>query len=210
MIWGPLNRTIADRVAEFEAIPAERKQKLLELARFVDDGRKAGRPVRLNFICTHNSRRSHMAQLWAQAAAHYYGIEGVACYSGGTEATAFHPQAVKAMQDAGFRIESTTSGVNPRYVVTYGNDAAPVTAFSKKYDDPSNPSGDFAAVMTCSEADANCPVVIGAARRISLTYEDPKAFDGTPQAAEGYAARVRQIGREMLFAFSRVPIQGVA
>lgn len=209
MIWEPLKHTIKDRVAEFDTIPAERKQRLLELARFVGEGLKAGRPVRLNFICTHNSRRSHMAQLWAQAAAHHYGITGVTCYSGGTEATAFHPQAVKAMQDAGFRIESTSLGENPRYVITYGEDAAPVTAFSKKYDDPSNPSDGFAAVMTCSEADANCPVVMGATRRISLTYEDPKAFDGTAQASEGYAARVRQIGREMLYAFSQVPL-GVA
>ena len=209
MIWGPLERTISDRVEEFSTIPAERKQRLQELARFVGDCLKAGRRAQLNFICTHNSRRSHMAQLWAQAAAHYYGVTGVACYSGGTEATAFHPQAVKAMQDAGFRIEVVEAGSNPRYAVTLAEDIPPVTAFSKKYDDPFNPSSDFAAVMTCSEADANCPVVIGATRRISLTYEDPKAFDGTPQASDGYADRARQIGREMLYAFSQV-LLGVA
>lgn len=209
MIWGPLERTISDRVEEFSTIPAERKQRLQELARFVGDCLKAGRRAQLNFICTHNSRRSHMAQLWAQAAAHYYGVTGVACYSGGTEATAFHPQAVKAMQDAGFRIEVVEAGSNPRYAVTLAEGIPPVTDFSKKYDDPFNPSSDFAAVMTCSEADANCPVVIGATRRISLTYEDPKAFDGTPQASDGYADRARQIGREMLYAFSQV-LLGVA
>ena len=209
MIWGPLERTISDRVEEFSTIPAERKQRLQELARFVGDCLKAGRRAQLNFICTHNSRRSHMAQLWAQAAAHYYGVTGVACYSGGTEATAFHPQAVKAMQDAGFRIEVVEAGSNPRYAVTLAEGIPPVTAFSKKYDDPFHPSSDFAAVMTCSEADANCPVVIGATRRISLTYEDPKAFDGTPQASDGYADRARQIGREMLYAFSQV-LLGVA
>jgi arsenate reductase (thioredoxin) len=188
----------------FDQIPDERKETLLELTRFVHEKKNAGGPVYLNFICTHNSRRSHLAQLWAQAAAHYYGIKNVFCFSGGTEATAFNPRAVKAMQNAGFSIKVTRDGDNPIYEVRFDNDAPPIVVFSKKYDDPFNHNKDFAAIMTCSHADENCPLVLGASRRIALTYDDPKEFDGTPQEVAKYAERVHQIGREILYAFSQV------
>jgi arsenate reductase len=159
----------------------------------------------LNFICTHNSRRSHISQIWAQTAAHVYGIKNVGTYSGGTEATAFNPRAVTAMKQAGFEINTKQNdGQNPVYEVKFSNDAAPLTIFSKKYDDPFNPNKDFAAIMTCSHADENCPVVTGATTRIALTYNDPKDFDGTPLEATKYAERVREIGREILYAFSNV------
>jgi len=201
---------LAIKVNQFEKdyskIPEDRKQILNLLVEFIEKKQKAGEPVTLNFICTHNSRRSHIAQLWAQAAAHYYGIKNVFCFSGGTEATAFNPRAVKAMQDAGFRIVKTKEGENPVYEVRYADDAEPVIAFSKTYDDPFNHNKDFAAIMTCSHADENCPLVIGASGRIALTYDDPKEFDGTPQEAEKYAERVHQIGREIFYAFSQVKV----
>jgi arsenate reductase len=189
---------------EFDQISHERKETLKELTHFVQTKIAASQTVYLNFICTHNSRRSHLSQLWAQAAAHYYGIANVECFSGGTEATAFNPRAVKAMQDAGFNIIKTKEGDNPIYEVRYSNDAPPVIAFSKKYDDPFNHHQDFAAIMTCAHADENCPLVLGATKRIALTYDDPKEFDGTAQEAAKYAERVHQIGRDLFFAFSQV------
>ncbi len=145
-----------------------------------------------------------MAQLWAQAAAGYFGVKEVHCYSGGTEATAFNPRAVKAMQDAGFDIKMIKQGSNPVYEVRFSNDTPAVVSFSKKYDDPFNHSKDFAAVMTCSHADENCPLVLGASSRIAITYDDPKDFDDTSSESSKYRERVHQIGREMLFAFSKV------
>ena len=199
-----LSATVAQLTKEFDLIPTERRETLQELTQFVEYKVKSGKPVYLNFICTHNSRRSHLSQLWAQAAAHYYGIENIFCYSGGTEATAFNPRAVKAMQDAGFNITKTKEGDNPIYEVRFAEDAAPVIAFSKKYDDPFNHNKDFAAVMTCSHADENCPLVLGASGRIALTYDDPKEFDGTSQEAAKYTERVHQIGREIFYSFSQV------
>jgi protein-tyrosine-phosphatase len=145
-----------------------------------------------------------MAQLWAQAAAHHFGINGVETYSGGTEATAFDPRAVAALERAGFSIEATSTGENPVYGVRFSESAEPIRCFSKVYDQPPNPTGGFGAVMTCGAADEGCPVVFGAARRIAITYDDPKAADGTTQEAAVYDERCRQIAREMLFAFSRV------
>ncbi len=199
-----LQTTIDQLTAEFQQIPAERKKTLHELTKFVQEKVDSGKPAYLNFICTHNSRRSHLSQLWAQAAAFHYGVKNVSCYSGGTEATAFNPRAVKAMQEAGFQISKTTDGDNPVYEVRFAAEVAPIIAFSKKYDDPFNHNKDFAAIMTCSHADENCPLVLGASGRIALTYDDPKEFDGTPSEAAKYSERVRQIGREIFYAFSQV------
>ena len=201
-----LTQTVAKLTSEFASIPAERKMLLQELVQFIEKKIKAGQPVHLNFICTHNSRRSHLSQIWAQAAAYYYHVPHVFCYSGGTEATAFNPRAVKSMQEAGFIINMTKPGDNPRYEVHFAENVSPVIAFSKKYDDPFNHNQDFAAIMTCSHADENCPLVLGASGRIALTYHDPKEFDGTPLEAAKYAERVHEIGREILFAFSQVKV----
>lgn len=187
----------------FDAIPAERKARLRRLAEFVSDQRATGEPADLTYICTHNSRRSHMSQLWAATAAAWYGVDGVNTYSGGTEATAFNPRAVAALERAGFDIENP-GGENPRYRVKYSPSAPAMECFSKKYDDAFNPADGFAAVMTCSAADKSCPVVMGAKVRVGIPYEDPKVADGTPEEAQRYDERCRQIASEMLYLFSQV------
>lgn len=191
---------VKERTAEFELISEERKTALKLLAKEIQGVN--GEVVNLIFICTHNSRRSHMAQLWASLGAALYEAEGIASYSGGTEATAFNPMAVNAMKDAGFRVATKIPGANPVYLVSHSGLQEGLRVFSKKYTDPPNPTRDFHAVMTCSEADEACPIVAGASSRHALTYEDPKAYDGTSEAKEAYAERCRQIAREMLFVFS--------
>lgn len=203
-LYPTLLNTISQFEKEYSQIPEDRKQILKQLVSFIEKKKKAGEPVTLNFICTHNSRRSHIAQLWAQAAAHYYGINNVSCFSGGTEATAFNSRAVKAMQEAGFTIKKTKDGNNPMYEVRFADGVEPMIAFSKTYDDHFNHNKDFAAIMTCSHADENCPWVAGASARIAITYDDPKEFDGTPLEASKYAERVHQIGGEIFYAFSQV------
>ena len=157
--WAPLARYIEDRTAEFDAIPADRKAELEALAAFVRSARDTG-VARLNFICTHNSRRSHFGQVWAQVGAHHFGIDSlVQTYSGGTEATAFNERAVGALRRAGLDIHPAAISDNPRYAVHHAADRAPMVCFSKKYDDASaNPTAGFAAVMTCAQADRGCPV----------------------------------------------------
>lgn len=189
--------------AAFDEIPADRKPQLEKLALFIKTQRDSGQTARLVFICTHNSRRSHMGQLLASAAAAHYGIDRVQSFSGGTEATAFNPRAVAALKRAGFSIDNP-GGENPHYKVKFAATRPPVEAFSKKYDDAFNPTKGFAAVMTCSHADKNCPTVAGASLRVPVHYEDPKAADGTPQEAATYDARAKQIATELFYVFSRV------
>lgn len=203
-IFPALMTTIQKLTAEFNEIHAERKATIALLTQFIMAKRNHHEKALLNFICTHNSRRSHMAQIWAQTAAHYFNIKNVETYSGGTEATAFNPRAVKAMIDAGFNIVVKKDGVNPVYEVAFSSDTQPLLVYSKKYDDAANPKVDFAAVMTCSHADEHCPLITGSAARIALTYDDPKDFDNTSLEQAKYTERVWQIGREILFAFADI------
>ncbi len=199
-----LNKYVAAREVEFDRIPADRKQLLAELAAYVQAQRTAQQPVRLTFICTHNSRRSHLSQIWASTAAAHYGIGDLETFSGGTEATAFNPRAVAAMRRAGFIISDPAPAENPRYQVVFAPELDPLECFSKRYNESPNPQSQYCAVMTCSDADEKCPLIQGATQRIALTYDDPKAFDGTPAEAAKYDERCAQIAREMLYVFSLV------
>ena len=198
--YSPLSQTIAS--LPISSITSERKDLLEEMAEYLREKQLAGQKIRLNFICTHNSRRSQFSQIWAQTAAAYYGIEAF-CYSGGVEVTAFNPRAVAAIQRDGFNVVQK-EGENPIYFVLFSDDSEPIVAFSKVYDDPINATKDFAAVMTCDHADENCPFIPGAEKRFPLRFEDPKAFDDSPQEEQMYTERSHQIGAELFFLFERV------
>lgn len=202
-LYPALKQTIDGITPEFGTIPSERRRSLRKLALFVNTKLSSGEPAKLTFICTHNSRRSHMGQILAATAAAFYGIDSVSTFSGGTESTAFNPRAVAAMKRAGFRIENP-GGDNPHYVVRSSDNGKSHECFSKRYDDDTNPKANFAAVMTCSQADKNCPVVEGAAVRVAIPYVDPKISDGTPNERATYDDSVRQIAREMFYVFSLV------
>lgn len=160
--------------------------------------------VNLNFICTHNSRRSHLCQTWAQTAAAYYQIPGVYCYSGGTERTALFPVVAETLVQTGFEIQVLSEGKNPIYAIEYDSNAPPVMGFSKTYDDAFNPTSGFAAIMTCTQAEGNCPIVTGAEIRIPITYDDPKEYDHSPLQMVMYEQRSRQIASEMFYVFAQI------
>ena len=204
MITATLDRYIEESIASFDTIPADRKPLLDELSGYIEDRLTSDKDVKLIFICTHNSRRSHLSQIWAQTAAYFFKVPNIHTYSGGTEATAFNPRAVEALKRAGFQIEKQPDSNNPAYLVTFNETARPIRAFSKVYTDDPNPQSDYGAVMTCNSADQNCPIVHGAEKRISLTYEDPKDYDGTEHEQQAYDERSRQIGTEMLYVFSNI------
>lgn len=190
-------------VRSFDKIPAERKEILEKLSAYMKEKKDEDKAINLVYICTHNSRRSHFGQIWAAVAASYYHIPNVHTYSGGTEATAFHPNAINALKNSGFVLSGDNPSPNPIYKVYYGEDEF-VTCFSKVYDDPTNPKNNFAAIMTCSDAEENCPFIPGVELRIGTSYEDPKEFDGTAKQDEKYLERSRQIAREILFTFSTI------
>jgi arsenate reductase len=180
----------------------ERKAMLQPLIDYIQQKIYSHQEVNLNFICTHNSRRSQFAQIWAQTAADYFGVHAN-CFSGGVEVTAFNQRAVASLKRSGFKVSSEGAS-NPFYFVLNADDNEPVCAFSKLFDDPVNQSARFAAVMTCSHADENCPFIPGTEKRVPLHYEDPKDFDGSPQEEDKYHERSMQIASEMFYVFSKI------
>ena len=187
-----------------ETITENRKKILEPLIDFVRQKIDKKEEIRLNFICTHNSRRSHLAQVWAQTMAHYFHIKNVFCYSGGTEATALFPMAAKTLKNSGFEVTIISESSNPIYSIKYAENEHPIIGFSKTLDDDFNPKSEFAAIMTCSQADGSCPFIAGAEKRIPLTFEDPKEFDNTPRQTEKYNERSLQIAAELFYVFSKI------
>lgn len=190
---------------EFGLIPPLRKEKLSALAQYFSGKFGNDEIPKAIVICTHNSRRSHLGQVWLAAGAEYYQLPKIQTFSGGTEATAFNSKALEALARVGFEICSADLNVtNPVYKISWSENMIPYQAFSKKYEDAPNPKEKFAAIMVCSEADADCPFVLGCDFRLSLPFDDPKDFDGTEMESQKYDERCRQIGREMLFVLKQV------
>lgn len=193
-----------NKIVSVQNINEERKAILQPLIDFIQHKVNSGQDINLNFICTHNSRRSHLAQVWAQVASTHYHIPNVHCYSGGTEETALFPKVVETLTNQGFSIFKIAEADNPVYAIKYSDSALPVVGFSKKYDNPFNPVSAFAAIMTCSQADGGCPFIAGAEKRIFITFEDPKISDGRAEQSKVYAERSLQIASEMFYAFSKI------
>ena len=192
------------RAGEFDDIPDDRKEELSELGTYISNSLNASGSAKVTFICTHNSRRSHLSQIWAKVAADSCGLLGLQTFSGGTEATAMNPRVVDSLRRTGFQVETDSPSVgNPVYQVRYSSKSDPLVCFSKVYDQSPNPTSGYCAVMTCSSADDACPIVPGCELRLPIRYEDPKIADDTPQESATYDERSRQICREMLYAMKQ-------
>lgn len=201
----PKLRELLDRL-EVDTIALSRKRDLQPLIDYIKSKVASKKSIQLNFICTHNSRRSHLCQVWAQTIASYYDIKLVQCYSGGTEVTAIYPTILSTLEAQGFEIykKKKKNKSNQKYFIEFSEIVPPVTGFSKVFDDSFNPSSSFAAIMTCDHASDNCPIVPGAEQRISITYIDPKVSDGTPEEKATYEERSIEIATEMKYVFSQI------
>lgn len=202
-MYSKLTETLS-KIKDFEIISTERKLILQPLIDFVQQKIDEKEIVNLNFICTHNSRRSHIAQVWAQVSAELYNIPKVNCYSGGTEETALFPKVVETLEKQGFKINKISETDNPIYIIKFDKNALPIIGFSKKHDHFYNPQSHFAALMMCSQADDGCPFISGAEQRLSITFEDPKISDNTPKQNEIYEKKSLEIAIEMHYVFSKI------
>jgi arsenate reductase (thioredoxin) len=197
---------LSNTIKSIAEIPVseERKEILNALVDYIQNKVNTKEQVRLNFICTHNSRRSHLSQIWAQTMAFHFGIKNVFCYSGGTEATAMFLKVGETLQNQGFQIEKLSEEKNPVYAVKFDENEHSLICFSKVFDATFNPQSHFAAIMTCSQADEGCPFIAGAEKRLPIRYDDPKAFDGTEFMNAKYAERSLEIASEMHYVFSQI------
>jgi arsenate reductase (thioredoxin) len=197
-----LNNTI--ETISKKNVSNERKEVLQPLIDYIQNKVNSNEEIRLNFICTHNSRRSHLSQIWAQTLAFHFEIQKVFCYSGGTEATAMFPKVAETLTNQGFEIQKLSEEQNPVYALKFDSNQPPIICFSKTYFDDFNPKSSFGAIMTCNNADEGCPIVFGADARFPIKYDDPKVFDGTDVMNEKYEERSFQIATEMYYVFSQI------
>ncbi|HMN32944.1 MAG: Protein ArsC [Bacteroidetes bacterium ADurb.Bin141] len=203
MMYQKLIEVINNKI-DVHSISEERKTILQPLIDFLQQKVNNKQDININFICTHNSRRSHLSQVWAQVASAHFNIPNVHCYSGGTEETALFPKVAETLTEQGFNIFKIADTNNSVYAIKYSDNALPVIGFSKKYDSLFNPVSAFTAIMTCSQADGGCPFIAGAEKRIPITFDDPKISDGTTEQTKVYAERSLQIATEMFYVFSMI------
>lgn len=186
-------------------LPPDRREPLDRLVAWINTHRDQWKVWHLIYICTHNSRRSHFGEFWAEACGRYFGLKGFSTGSGGTEITAMNPRTVAALQRAGFYIKMVRPGHNPMYEVKLGQDSKyGGIGFSKLYYDLHNVQTGFAAIMMCASADAACPVIEEAALRLSTPFDDPKQADDTPQEQEVYDRTSWLIALEQYYVMEKV------
>ncbi|MCX8523517.1 protein-tyrosine-phosphatase [Chryseobacterium formosus] len=201
-----MNQKIKERCdiisKNFKEISSDRKTLLEKLANHIQEKKDHNKEINLIYVCTHNSRRSHLGQVWSKVAADFYGFK-INTFSAGTEATAFNQNAINALISAGFEVKKLDENENSKYEVIFGKGKSNL-CFSKTIDDESLPKENFVAVMTCGDADENCPFIPGCDLRIGTTYFDPKSFDNSILQDEKYTERSNQIAMECLYVFSLI------
>ena len=197
---------VIDAIEGFNINSVNKNRKILldPLISYMQNKKDLNEAIQLNFVCTHNSRRSHLAQIWAQTCAGFFNVSKVVCYSGGTEATKLYRTVKDTLEDQGFIFKTKKEKSNKKYEVFFSNIEKPINTFSKVYDHKVNPVTNFAVIMTCSHADENCPFIPGAEKRISVMYEDPKLYDNSILEKKMYKERSIQIATEMKYIFSNI------
>ena len=181
----------------------QRSELLIRIAENIAKEYSINQAVNLNFICTHNSRRSQLGQAWSFFAAAYFNLN-INAYSGGTEVTAFYRNTVKTLQKVGFLFQVVDfSHQNPKYQISFDGANKTILGFSKLYDDPEN-KNPYMAITTCDSADENCPFIPSATHRFHLPFVDPKHSDGSDKQEEIYLRTNKQIAGEIYFIFSNV------
>ena len=199
---------IENKITEFKTnkIISTRKRILVEIINYIQSKIDLEKEINLNFICTHNSRRSHFSQIWAQVLSDYFKIKKFKSFSGGTISTEIAENVINSLIKCGFRLNSKIRKKNLIYKLSYSDHLNEISCFSKKFNDKVNPKKNFVALMTCSSAEKNCPFIMGADKIISIPYEDPKIFDNSRFCDEEYMKTNLVIASEMYYVFSSLKV----
>ena len=185
-------------ILDIDKIPDKRKKLLSDIVDYIKQCCLNENRANIIFICTHNSRRSQLAQCWSIASYQYYKLKNIKFFSGGLEITSFNLNALNALKRSGFIIDQ--KGQKEQiYLLKTSKNSGGQKFFSKMYDYKSNPKRKFLAIMTCSDADKKCPVVRGADKRTFLPYQDPRISDGSGLEKSAYDQSCYIIAQEMFY-----------
>jgi arsenate reductase len=183
-------------------IDDNRKELLLKIANKIAVNYN-NNDININFICTHNSRRSQLGQVWSFFAADYFKLP-INAFSGGTEVTAFHRNTVKTLTEVGFKFDvDEFSHTNPIYRISFSDDNPSLLGFSKLYNNIENKTPYF-VLTTCNNADENCPFIPEAIDRFHVPYIDPKHSDDSAIQDETYLKTSRIIAAQMYYLFNEI------
>ncbi|MCG1037755.1 hypothetical protein [Polaribacter sargassicola] len=182
---------------------SERRDILLNIANKIIEEYNNNKLVNINFICTHNSRRSQMAQVWAFFAAQYFNLN-INSFSGGTEITSFNRNTIKTLQKASIKFQlDDFSHQNPKYLISFKGISKTLLVFSKRYDYKENKTP-FIAITTCDNANAKCLFIPEASRRFHLPFEDPQSSENTELRDKKYLEINEKIAAEIYFIFLEI------
>lgn len=179
----------------------DRIQSIQQIISGINTDLKNNTQSRVCFICTHNSRRSQFSQAWMAVLSQKFSLP-LTVYSAGTEKTACNQRTLDSLLRNGFKLISKSDDVN-NPVFHIEHEGYDVKLSSKTIDDL-NDIPDYLAIMTCGDADENCPYLPAAKHRISLTYKDPKYADDTPMEAEAYDRCCNEIKTELTYILNKL------
>ena len=124
---------------------------------------------RILFLCTGNSARSQMAEAFMRK----YGGDKFDAFSAGLEPTDISPMTILVMNEVGISMQ--------------GYFSKSLTSFLGKQH--------FSYLITvCDNAEKKCPIFPGMGTRLHWPFEDPAAFQGTP---EGKIEKFRNIRNDI-------------
>ncbi len=123
-------------------------------------------PVRVLFVCTHNSARSQIAE----ALLARYGGADFEVHSAGTEATRVNPYAVRVLAEAGI----DWSGARSKVITEF---------LDQRFD---------YVITVCDRARETCPVFPGSTNTLHWGLDDPSEVDGTDEARLAAFRRTEQ------------------
>jgi arsenate reductase len=137
-------------------------------------------PIKVLFVCIHNSARSQMAEAFLNA----LGGGRFEAESAGLEPGRLNPLAVEAMRDVGIDIAGRPT-----------KSVFDLLKRDRRYD---------YVITVCDETAAErCPLFPGAARRLHWSFADPGRFEGSPAARLAKTIEVRDLIRRQIDAFTR-------
>lgn len=112
-------------------------------------------PIRVLFVCTHNSARSQIAEALLKR----YGGDDFEVHSAGTEVTRVNPFALRVIEDAG--------------IDWSGGRSKAITEFLDQQFDY--------VITVCDRARATCPVFPGSSNSLHWGLDDPSEVEGTDE-----------------------------
>lgn len=139
------------------------------------------RPIRVLFLCTHNSARSQMAE----GLLRHIGKGRFEVHSAGTEATEVRPLAIDAMNEIGVDISGHRSKTLDEYIGQH-----------------------FDYVITvCDQANESCPIFPGDPQRIHWSFPDPSAAQGTDEERLAVFRKTRNEILSRLRVWTQLPLK---